>query len=305
MIECWAAEYARIDACVGQLLEEADPRFCTETFKEWLVQWGAPDPCLELWGGLTAAGLVPDVLRTALVQKISEPTGNSPGFFTRLAKGYGYDITIFDRTHAFHVMSYITDPIEAKVPPHNWYVFFYEGDVAQDHRHGEGTDRLVGRQGHRVSVALVLSSSYGLAHRICGVMLYGFNLSKQCGRVDSDETDWPEKRWSSDEWLEVRRLAGDGYRDLVVFHGHARDCQRDQGRGPRPQWRLRRPTQHGHRSPHQEGQKRNHAAGRRRGKTPPLSKDTRMRLMKRLPSSAPSPNAFVPIKRPFPRRLPR
>lgn len=127
MIECWAAEFARIDARVGQLLEEADPRFCTETFKEWLIQWGVPDPCLELWGALTAAGLVPDVLRTALVQKISEPGGNSLGFFTRLAKGYGYDITIFDRTHSFHVMSYITDPIEAKVPPHNWYVFVYEG----------------------------------------------------------------------------------------------------------------------------------------------------------------------------------
>lgn len=127
MIECWAWELTRIDARIQSLIEEADPRTCIETFNEWLIQWGVPDPCLELWGAMTNAGLVPEVLRKALVQKISEPGGNSLGFFVRLAKAYGYDITIFDRSGSFHVMSYITDPISAKVKPHHWYALVYKG----------------------------------------------------------------------------------------------------------------------------------------------------------------------------------
>lgn len=127
MIECWAAEFARIDARVNQLLEEVDPRFCSETFEEWLIQWGVPDPCLELWGAMTAAGLVPDVLRKALVQKVSEPGGNTLGFFLRLANSYGYDIAIFDKSQSFNVLSYITDPLETKVKPHHFVVLVSRG----------------------------------------------------------------------------------------------------------------------------------------------------------------------------------
>lgn len=108
MIECWAMEFSRIDARVEQLLKEADPRFCSETFQEWLTQWGVPDECLELWGEILAGKLTQNMLREALVRKVRTVGGQSIKYFVELAETYGYTIHISEY-RPFTVQSRVTD----------------------------------------------------------------------------------------------------------------------------------------------------------------------------------------------------
>lgn len=108
MLECWAMEFARIDARVEALLTEADPRLCVETFQDWLDQWGVPDECLALWGELLANKLTPQMLRQALVRKVTTVGGQSIAFFIELAKSYGYDIRI-DEYRPWRTVSTLMD----------------------------------------------------------------------------------------------------------------------------------------------------------------------------------------------------
>lgn len=121
LIECWANEFSRIDSRAHALLTESDPRSCTETFREWLTQWGVPDPCLELWGSLTETGLTEKTLREALVEKISVPGGQNLAFFVRLALNYGYKITI-DELRPHTVMSRVIEPFSGDGWTFRWRV---------------------------------------------------------------------------------------------------------------------------------------------------------------------------------------
>ncbi len=94
MVECWAMEFQRADARIDALIREADPRFCVETFQEWLTQWGVPDECLALWGELLANKLTAQMLRQALVHKVTTVGGQTFRFFIELAESYGYRIRI-------------------------------------------------------------------------------------------------------------------------------------------------------------------------------------------------------------------
>lgn len=104
MIEVWALELARIDGRVESLIAEADPRFCTETFSDWLAQWGIPDDCLTAWGSILSDGLTEKILRQALIQKMTTVGSQSLQFFIDLALNYGYRITI-DEYRTWNVMS--------------------------------------------------------------------------------------------------------------------------------------------------------------------------------------------------------
>ena len=104
MIEVWAIEMSRIDGRVEALISESDPRFCSETFSEWLEQWGIPDECMEAWGSVLSDGLTEKILRQALVQKMTTVGSQSLQFFIDLALNYGYRITI-DEYRTWNVMS--------------------------------------------------------------------------------------------------------------------------------------------------------------------------------------------------------
>ena len=132
MIEVWAIEFSRVDARVMALLNEADPRFCSETFNEWLEQWGVPDECMAAWGSLMSDGLTEQMLRQALIQKITTVGSQSLEFFIDLAKNYGYEIQI-DEFRPFTVMSPVTKSlVETKDGvsgwEHVWKVQVYTGN---------------------------------------------------------------------------------------------------------------------------------------------------------------------------------
>lgn len=84
LIGCWAVEFSRVDSQAMALINEADPRFCSETFEDWITQWGVPDSCLEAWGSLLADGLTETILRQALLQKITTIGSQSLQFFVDL-----------------------------------------------------------------------------------------------------------------------------------------------------------------------------------------------------------------------------
>lgn len=132
MIEVWALEFARVDARAQALINEADPRFCSETFNEWLTQWGIPDQCLSAWGSVLSDGLTEKILRQALLQKMTTSGSQSLQFFINLAKNYGYEITIDEfTTHTVmsNVMAaFINDDAEWS---HMWKVCVFSGRGGQ------------------------------------------------------------------------------------------------------------------------------------------------------------------------------
>lgn len=121
LIECWANEFARIDGRVHSLVTEADPRHCTETFRDWLRQWGVPDECLSAWASISESGLTEKLLRDALLEKIAVPGGQSIRFFVKLALSYGYKITI-DELMPHTVMSKVMDSFSKDGWTHRWRV---------------------------------------------------------------------------------------------------------------------------------------------------------------------------------------
>lgn len=116
LLEVFAQELARADARIGALIEEADPRFCLETFLEWLEEWGLPDECASQWQNLTN-----DTLRELLLWKITGNGSPTIGFFVDLAAMFGYDICI-DEFRRFRVTSHVTDVLADERWPHTWRV---------------------------------------------------------------------------------------------------------------------------------------------------------------------------------------
>ncbi len=87
LLEALAAEFARIDVRVLDLLDEADPRTALETLVDWERVAGLPDAC-------TGA---PDNIgerQIALVQKLTGITGQSRADFIDLAARIGFEIEI-------------------------------------------------------------------------------------------------------------------------------------------------------------------------------------------------------------------
>lgn len=135
LIECWAVEFSRVDSQAMALINEADPRFCSETFEDWITQWGIPDSCLEAWGSLLADGLTETILRQALLQKITTIGSQSLQFFVDLAKTYGYSITI-DELFNQTVLSTVLTPFASGVGwASQWRVHVYKNAGATVSRH--------------------------------------------------------------------------------------------------------------------------------------------------------------------------
>jgi uncharacterized protein YmfQ (DUF2313 family) len=87
LIEALAAEFARIDARVLDLLDEADPRTALETLVDWERVAGLPDACTGQ----------PDNVgerQVALLQKLTGIGGQRPEDFIELAARIGYEIEI-------------------------------------------------------------------------------------------------------------------------------------------------------------------------------------------------------------------
>ncbi|MCM0018494.1 MAG: DUF2313 domain-containing protein [Tagaea sp.] len=86
-LEALAAEFARIDARMGDLLEESDPRTTLELLPEWERVAGLPDPC---------AGQATTIAerRARLVRALTARGGQSRAYFIGVAAALGFAVTI-------------------------------------------------------------------------------------------------------------------------------------------------------------------------------------------------------------------
>jgi uncharacterized protein YmfQ (DUF2313 family) len=83
MLDAWAQEFARIDARIDALIEEADPRTAIELLPDWERLFGLPDECYPESSTIAAR-------RGRLLQKIAFQGGQSPQFFIDLLAALGY-----------------------------------------------------------------------------------------------------------------------------------------------------------------------------------------------------------------------
>ena len=88
LLSAAAAEFAKIDARIRDIIKESDPRSALETLEEWELEFGLPDPCSE--------GFVTTIQerRQAVLQKMLSRGGQSPKYYKELAAVLGYDIII-------------------------------------------------------------------------------------------------------------------------------------------------------------------------------------------------------------------
>lgn len=163
LMETWALEFARVDARVQTLISENDPRFCTETFQEWLTQWGIPDECLLVWGSLLEDGLSEKTLRQALVQKITTAGAQTIDYFVQLARNYGYYITI-DEMSPFNVKSQVTDVLAEEQWQFVWRVNVHNqgASVTTEHDVMGGVDEALAWWGDSIIECLI--KKYAPAH---------------------------------------------------------------------------------------------------------------------------------------------
>lgn len=88
-----AREFARVDARLASVLDEADPRTSTEMLTEWFTDWGVPSDCIKAIANPTL-----EMMRQELIAKITSNQGLTADFFEGLAGVLGYDaaVTTFD-----------------------------------------------------------------------------------------------------------------------------------------------------------------------------------------------------------------
>lgn len=102
-----AAEAARVDNRVRQLVDEADPRQTAELLLDWERVAGLPDTCVVLAGQTQSAAQ----RRAALVARLTMLGGQSKAYFIALAASLGYTVTITEFRPFRAGQSYAGDPI--------------------------------------------------------------------------------------------------------------------------------------------------------------------------------------------------
>lgn len=85
----WAGEMARLDARVGDLVEEADPRTAFDMIEDWERVLGLPDPC-------TAAAMTISARQVIAWRKLAFQAGQTRAFYIGLAEILGFDIEIHE-----------------------------------------------------------------------------------------------------------------------------------------------------------------------------------------------------------------
>jgi len=83
ILSAWAAELARIDARVDDLLNEADPGAARELLADWERVAGLPDPCMPAASTL-------EERRNRLVQQLTAVGDQSRAFYLGIAEALGY-----------------------------------------------------------------------------------------------------------------------------------------------------------------------------------------------------------------------
>jgi uncharacterized protein YmfQ (DUF2313 family) len=88
LLDAWSQEFARIEARVDALIDEADPRTAIELLADWERNYGLPDECFSPSSTIAER-------RGRLLQKIAFQGGQSRQFFIDFVAALGYpDATI-------------------------------------------------------------------------------------------------------------------------------------------------------------------------------------------------------------------
>ncbi len=90
MLGALAAELARVDSRVRQLVDEDDPRMAAELLLDGERVAGLPDTCVALSGQTQSIAQ----RRAALVARLTMLGGQSKAYFIALAASLGYTVTI-------------------------------------------------------------------------------------------------------------------------------------------------------------------------------------------------------------------
>jgi uncharacterized protein YmfQ (DUF2313 family) len=90
MLGALAAELARVDGRVRQLVDEDDPHMAAELLLDWERVAGLPDTCVALSGQTQSIAQ----RRAALVARLTMLGGQSKAYFIALAASLGYTVTI-------------------------------------------------------------------------------------------------------------------------------------------------------------------------------------------------------------------
>lgn len=119
LLTAFAEEFAKIDARIDALVNEADPRTTNELLADWERVAGLPDLC---------TGIPPTIAlrRELLVSKLTNLGGQSKAFFIALAAKLGYTITI-DEFKRFRVNSRVNEVLNDSDWAYVWRV-----NAAQD-----------------------------------------------------------------------------------------------------------------------------------------------------------------------------
>ncbi|MEF3074137.1 putative phage tail protein [Methylobacter sp. Wu1] len=119
LLAALAEEFARVDARIEALFDEADPRTTTELLPDWERVAGLPDDCVGQPASINER-------RAMLVARITNIGGQSRQFFINLAQQLGYAITITEFT-PYSVNSHVNDPLYGQL-----WVFVWRINAAQD-----------------------------------------------------------------------------------------------------------------------------------------------------------------------------
>lgn len=84
-----AAEFARVDTRVDDLMAEIDPRSTYDMLEDWERVLGLPDGCTPVAGTINER-------RAALIQKLTSLGGQTPAFYVAMAASLGFDVVIHE-----------------------------------------------------------------------------------------------------------------------------------------------------------------------------------------------------------------
>lgn len=122
LIAALAEEFARADARLERLLDEADPRTTLELLADWERVAGLPDSCTGMPDSISER-------QAALVQKLTARGGQSIAYFTEVAARLGYAITI-DEPDYFEAGDDVGYECGSEDWRHVWIVnVHYDGDL--------------------------------------------------------------------------------------------------------------------------------------------------------------------------------
>lgn len=120
LIAAWAEEFARIQARVDQLVEDADPRITFELLADYERLFGLPTDCMF---GIDQSL---EQRRSALISQMVSVGGQSRAYLIALAAAAGFTVTITEFS-PFTVDMTVADPIYG---PDWWFAWQVNGALS-------------------------------------------------------------------------------------------------------------------------------------------------------------------------------